>query len=107
MGVTKTDAYTAPQLELAEVCKALAHPARIAILEHLLSQECCICQDLTGVIDLSQPTLSRHLQVLRDAGIILGTAEGTSRSYCIHPAHWRRVQGMLHGFFERFGEGCC
>ena len=107
MGTTKTEAYTPPQLELAAVCKALAHPARIAILEHLLSQECCICQDLTGIIDLSQPTLSRHLQVLRDAGLIAGTAEGNSRSYCIHPTRWRQVRGMLDAFFGRFGEGCC
>ncbi|MGB3799835.1 MAG: metalloregulator ArsR/SmtB family transcription factor [Lewinella sp.] len=107
MGVTKTQAYTEEQLRLALLYKALAHPARIAIVQHLLRLDCCICQDLTEVIDLSQPTLSRHLKVLRDAGLISGSAEGNSMSYCISPARWREVQGVVGDFFASFkGNGC-
>ncbi|WP_116106969.1 ArsR/SmtB family transcription factor [Lewinella sp. IMCC34191] len=107
MGVTKTEAYTAEQLQLATLSKALGHPARIAILQHLLQLDCCICQDLTEVIDLSQPTLSRHLKVLREAGLISGSADGNSMSYCISPARWREVQNLIHSFFARFEGDCC
>ena len=107
MGVTKTQAYTEEQLHLATLHKALGHPARIAILQHLLRLDCCICQDLTEVIDLSQPTLSRHLKVLRDAGLITGSAEGNSMSYCIAPERWRAAQGWIESFFSRFRGDCC
>ncbi|THH39676.1 ArsR/SmtB family transcription factor [Neolewinella litorea] len=107
MGVTKTEAYTEAQLQMAGWYKALGHPARIAILEHLLEQDCCICQDLTEVIDLSQPSLSRHLGELRDAGLIVGSTAGNSRSYCINPARWREVQAALNGLFNRFRDGTC
>ena len=107
MGVTKTAAYTEEQLRLANLYKALGHPARIAILQHLLRLDCCICQDLTEVIDLSQPTLSRHLAVLRDAGLIAGSAEGNTMSYCIAPARWREVQSLFDAFFGSFRGDCC
>ncbi len=106
MGVTKTQAYTAEQLHLATLYKALGHPARIAILQHLLRLDCCICQDLTEVIDLSQPSLSRHLKVLRDAGLISGSPEGNSMSYCISPVRWREVQEVIDGFFRGFRGDC-
>ncbi|WP_116125301.1 ArsR/SmtB family transcription factor [Lewinella sp. IMCC34183] len=99
MGVTKTEAYTERQLRRANLCKALGHPARIAILEHLLAADCCICQDLTGVIDLSQPTLSRHLLVLREAGLICGTVKGNSRSYCIGRERWEIARKEMSSFF--------
>lgn len=107
MGVTKTEAYTERQLRRASICRALGHPARIAILEHLLAADCCIRQDLTDVISLSQPTLSRHLTVLRDAGLIAGKSEGNKIEYCIHPERWREVQTTLDGFFGSFRGDCC
>ncbi len=105
MGVTKTDAYTDRQLRRAHLCKALGHPARIAILEHLLQADCCICQDLTDLIDLSQPTLSRHLQVLRETGLITGTPEANTRNYCIDRERWSAAQKELDGFFSEL-KGC-
>ncbi|TXF88060.1 winged helix-turn-helix transcriptional regulator [Neolewinella aurantiaca] len=108
MGLTKTDAYTEEQNRLADLCRALGHPARIAILQKLLSAECCICRDFTDEIDLSQPTISRHLKELKAAGLISGTIEGTSVSYCIDPGRWREVQGLLNGMFNSFNmDGCC
>jgi DNA-binding transcriptional ArsR family regulator len=106
MGLTKTDAYTDEQNRLADLCRTLGHPARIAILQKLFSTECCICRDFTDEIDLSQPTISRHLKELKAAGLIAGTIEGTSVSYCINPARWREVQALLNGMFNSFKDSC-
>lgn len=108
MGVTKTAIYTEQQNELATILKALGHPARLAIIQQLLSKECCICGDFTNEIPLAQPTISRHLQELKAIGIIAGTVEGTSISYCIHPQRWRAIQAMLQSLFNDFdGDLCC
>ncbi|MEM6771665.1 MAG: metalloregulator ArsR/SmtB family transcription factor, partial [Bacteroidota bacterium] len=110
MGLTKTDAYTDRQRYLADICKVLGHPARIAILEQLFRVDCCICRDFTEEINLSQPTISRHLKELKAAGIIKGTVEGVSVSYCINPERWQEIRAVLNGLFDRFGEGnsgCC
>lgn len=95
MGLTKHDSYTPEQNRVASLFKALGHPARIAILQKLIATDCCICRDFTDEIDLSQPTISRHLQELKSAGIIAGTIEGTRVSYCIDPARWGEVQKLL------------
>lgn len=107
MGTTKTEAYTERQLNLAALFRALAHPARIAILEQLLREDCCICRDFTDEIALSQPTVSRHLKELRAAGIIRGTTEGVRVSYCIDPERWAELRGVLDGLSGRLGEGGC
>ncbi len=110
MGITKTDAYTEEQNRIADLCKAIGHPARVAILQKLLSVDCCICRDFSEEIDLAQPTISRHLHALKAVGLIAGTIEGTSISYCINPERWREVQAFLNGLFERYetgDNGCC
>ncbi|CAH0998824.1 hypothetical protein LEM8419_00142 [Neolewinella maritima] len=110
MGVTKHDSYTAEQNRIAALCKVLGHPARIAILQKLLATDCCICRDFTDEIDLAQPTISRHLQELKAAGLIAGTIEGTSVSYCINPERWREVWTVLQSFLSVGTEGitsCC
>jgi ArsR family transcriptional regulator len=83
MGVTKTDHFTASHLERALQLKALGHPARLAIVEHLGKVDACICGDLVDELPLAQPTVSRHLRELKDAGLIRGTIEGTSVCYCL------------------------
>lgn len=108
MGVTKTDIYTDQQNELATILKALGHPARLAIIQKLLSKACCICGDFTNEIPLAQPTISRHLQELKAIGIIAGTVEGSSVSYCINAQRWRAIQAMLQSLFDDFtGDFCC
>lgn len=107
MGVTKTDAYTADQIQLASLFKALAHPARIAILQKLLEVDCCICRDFSDEIALSQPTISRHLKELKKAGLIAGSVAGTSISYCIAAGKWQQVQQTLNRLFDSFPNGCC
>lgn len=110
MGVTKSDIYTDRQNRLAAIFKAIGHPARVAILEQLLTAECCICRDFTDEIALSQPTVSRHLKELKSAGLIAGTVEGTSVSYCINPERWAEVKEIIDILFSvtgKDGKSCC
>ena len=97
MGATKHDSYTPEQNSLAALFKALGHPARIAIVQQLLSEDCCICRDFTAEIDLSQPTVSRHLMELKRAGLIAGTVSGNQVSYCLSPGRWQDLHNALNG----------
>lgn len=63
--------------------KVLGHPARVAILEHLLEVKECICGEIVDVLPLAQPTVSQHLKELRNAGLIKGSVEGNTICYCI------------------------
>lgn len=102
MGVTKTENFTAAQNELAVIAKAMGHPARIAILQHLLQVNSCICGEIVEEVKLAQPTISRHLKELKAVGIIKGTIEGTSVNYCIDADRWRQVQTLLNGLFDTY-----
>ncbi len=107
MGVTRTDLFTEQQNELAKVAKALAHPARVAILEHLLKANACINGDLVQELGLAQATISQHLRELKAIGIIQGTIEGVSVSYCIHPGRWAEINGLFSGMFGKYDGSCC
>lgn len=84
MGASKTDHYTDLQNQIAGIAKALGHPARVAILEHLLSVDTCICGDIVNELPLAQPTVSQHLKELKNAGLIQGNIEGTAVCYCVN-----------------------
>lgn len=84
MGVSKTDFFTERQNQLANLAKALSHPARIAIIEYLLQVDACICGDIVNELPLAQPTVSQHLKALKEANLIKGNIEGTAICYCIN-----------------------
>jgi DNA-binding transcriptional ArsR family regulator len=84
MGVTKSDQFTDENNAVALIFKALGHPARIAILEHIMKANSCICGDIVKELPLAQPTVSQHLKELKNAGLIKGTIEGNSICYCIN-----------------------
>ena len=107
MGVTKTDAFTESQNDVASICKALGHPARIAIIEHLISANSCITGDLVDVLPLSQATVSQHLRELKNAGIIQGTISGTSVNYCINSENWNRIANTLSLMLRSYNPSCC
>ncbi|MET6997834.1 ArsR/SmtB family transcription factor [Chitinophaga defluvii] len=110
MGLTKTDLFNKKQNDLAQMAKAIAHPARIAILQYLIKANTCICGDLVDELGLAQPTVSQHLKELKNAGLIKGTIEGTSVCYCINPEYWARYRDMFAGFFVEVKEAdndCC
>jgi ArsR family transcriptional regulator, arsenate/arsenite/antimonite-responsive transcriptional repressor len=83
MGLTKTEFFTESQNKTAMLLKALGHPARVAIIEHLLKVKTCVCGDIVSELPLAQPTVSQHLKELKNAGIIKGSVEGTSVCYCL------------------------
>jgi ArsR family transcriptional regulator len=84
MGITKTDSFTTNQNELASLFKAMAHPARVAIIELLLKNKKCICGDIVHELPLAQATISQHLKELKNANLIKGTIEGTAICYCLN-----------------------
>lgn len=108
MGVTKTEGFTKADIEIAELAKALAHPARIAILKHLIEAKSCICGDIVDELPLSQSTVSQHLKELKEAGIIKGNISGTSVCYCIDEKVWNKARKVLDKLFESYtSPDCC
>jgi ArsR family transcriptional regulator len=73
---------TANTVDTALMCKALGHPARLAILRQLLNEDRCICGRIVEVLPLAQSTVSQHLKVLKEAGLIRGEIEGPKTCYC-------------------------
>src|SRR6187551_1388273 len=92
MGATKTDLFTEKQNSMATLIKALGHPARIAIIEYLMSVNDCICGDIVKELPLSQPTVSQHLRELKTAGLIKGNVDGNSICYCINENAINKLQ---------------
>lgn len=107
MGLSKTILFTEHQNKVASITKALGHPARIAILEHLSKVQGCICGDLVDVLPLSQSTISQHLKELRKAGLIQGEIEGVKTCYCINQKNWLEIKNLLNLFFEKVNTSCC
>lgn len=109
MGTTKTEIFTEKQNRLAEMLKALAHPARIAIIQYLVKAQACICGDLVEELGLAQATISQHLKELKKVGLIQGTVEGTSVCYCINPKTWKQYKAAFDAFFVPYinKDACC
>jgi predicted transcriptional regulator len=109
MGITKSEIYTEEQNKLAAQLKAIAHPARIAILQELIKTNACICGGLVEELGLAQATISQHLKELKNAGLIQGTIEGVSVCYCIEPKAWKNLQIELNKMFSSYKEmsNCC
>lgn len=109
MGLTKTEIFSEKQNSLAILMKALAHPARIAILQHLIKSQACICGELVDELGLAQATISQHLKELKNVGLIKGTIDGTSVCYCIDGKVWGQYKSAFESFFVSYvnRDGCC
>ncbi len=81
--------------ELASLAKALGHPARVRIMRMLTRQNACICGEIVDNLELAQSTVSQHLKVLKDAGLIRGEVDGPRVCYCAEPRALRRVRALL------------
>ncbi len=107
MGATRTDHYTDKQNELALKLKALGHPARIAIIEHLLKVNTCVCGDIVQELPLAQPTVSQHLRELKEAKLIKGDITGNSVCYCIDHAQWKQLGKSLTSLLSKVTDNAC
>jgi len=109
MGLTKAEIFNDKQNKLASLMKALAHPARIAIIQHLIKSQACICGDLVDELGLAQATISQHLKELKAVGLIKGTVEGTSVCYCIDGKVWNQYSAAFESFFVTYvnKDSCC
>jgi ArsR family transcriptional regulator len=81
--------------ELARLAKALGHPARVQIVRLLVRREACVCGDIVDELPLAQSTVSQHLKVLKEAGLIRGEIDGPRTCYCIEPRALRRLKALV------------
>lgn len=95
MGASKSEHFSEQQNQLSILFKAMGHPARVAILEYLMSVDTCICGDIVNQLPLAQPTVSQHLKELKNAGLIKGNIEGNSICYCIDESSIEQLQSFL------------
>lgn len=108
----KTDAFAPDLARLAEQAKALAHPARLAILQILAERETCICGDLVDDLPLAQASVSRHLKTLKEVGLIKGEVDGPRSCYCLDRENVDALRDDLATLFEGISRGpatsdCC
>ena len=109
MGTTRTEVFSESQNELAEMAKAIGHPARIAILQYLSRQDNCVCGSIVDEIGLAQATVSQHLKALKQAGLIQGTVSGAKTCYCINPTAIEKLRQNLNTLLTKCcsDSGCC
>src|SRR6476660_5989343 len=105
MGATKSYEFSVKENKMAKYAKALAHPARIAILKLLASKNTCQCGSIVEELPLSQSTVSQHLKELKEAGLIKGEIEGARVCYCIDEKEWKAAQNWINQFFTSFKGG--
>ena len=109
MALNKKQSFGKKEQDLAECAKALAHPARIAILKVLAQHNECICGEIVDVLPLAQSTVSQHLKELKNAGLIIGTVDGPRSCYCIN---WKAFEKFNQEFSFLFNhlktkQACC
>lgn len=108
MGASKTQEFSEQDNRIARYAKALAHPARIAILQLLVQKNSCVCGDIVDELPLSQSTISQHLKELKDAGLIKGEIDGARVCYCIDDKEWKQAKAYLSELFVSFtSPKCC
>lgn len=107
MGASKVDIYTPEINEIATLAKVFSHPARVAILQYISKQEGCICNDIVEKIGLSQPTISQHLQVINNAGLLKGNFKGKSLCYCLNVERFKMFQNLFNQFLNKTTSNCC
>ena len=95
MGLAKAEEFTVRENKIAMYAKALAHPARVAIVEMLLKKQTCVCGDIVDELPLSQSTVSQHLKELKNAGLIKGEIEGVKTCYCVDEKEWLQAKQYL------------
>jgi len=107
MGATKTEEFTTEENRIAELAKAFAHPARVAILRLLAEKKACVCGDLVDELPLSQATVSQHLKELKRIGIIKGDINPPRVCYCINEIVWEEAKDTFEGLLGTLKPAVC
>lgn len=105
MAYSKASEFSEKEIVMAKFAKAIAHPARIAILKILAKKNSCICNDLVEVLPLAQSTVSQHLAELKSAGLITGEIDGPRVCYCLDENACREAKEFFDNLFGTFK--CC
>jgi len=103
MAQNKANLFSADEIQLAELAKALAHPARIKILKILSNDNICMCGDIVDLMPLAQATVSQHLKELKRVGLIQGEIEGPKTCYCLDH---ERLKSAREIFTQLFNSIC-
>ena len=105
MAINRKMEFAADEIALADLAKAIAHPARIAILKILAQQKSCICGEIVDGLPLAQATVSQHLKELKEIGLIKGTIEGKTSCYCINWVAFEKISATIKSFID--ATQCC
>jgi len=98
---SKTELFEAELIEKANLFKALAHPARLRILQFLAETKSCITGDISDELPLGRTTVNQHLKELKDAGLIVGHIEGVKTKYCLNPEKIKEFTNQAVDFFAQ------
>lgn len=101
MAASKKDEFSEQEVALADMAKAISHPARIAILKLLASRSTCICGEIVDELPLSQSTVSQHLKALKESGLIQGEIEGPKTCYCLSADGMTKFEKLLPQFLSK------
>lgn len=101
MAYSKKNEFTNEEIALAEIAKALSHPARIKILKILTQTNACMCGEIVDQLPLSQATVSQHLKELKRVGLIQGEIEGPKVCYCVNATSLTRAKNYLNKLFNQ------
>ncbi|NND07686.1 MAG: winged helix-turn-helix transcriptional regulator [Saprospiraceae bacterium] len=105
MAYSKSEFFNREDEQLADIAKALSHPARIAILKVLAARQTCICGEIVDELPLSQSTVSQHLKALKQANLIIGEIDGPRMCYCLNESICKKARSMLNSLFNKIK--CC
>lgn len=83
--------------ELAALAKAIGHPVRLQIVRLLATRTACVCGEIVGLLPLAQSTVSEHLRILKEAGLVNGEIDGPRVCYCLEPEGLARLKRLVEG----------
>jgi len=106
MNIAMAPTLTTDKQRLAKMLKALGNPVRFQIVDFLAKNETCITNDIVKNTLLAQSTISQHLKVLREAGLVQGEIEGPATCYCLDPEGFRWLKDQIAGWLQDY-EPCC
>lgn len=96
----KDEEYSILQKDIAKYTKAFAHPARVAILELLVKKCNCICNDIVESLPLAQSTVSQHIKILKETGLIDGIEKAPAIEYHLNIENWTKAKQVMKDFFD-------